>query len=208
MSGAGMDMVAKLRRDDSGASVLEFALIAPIAVFMMLGSMDIGHSYYVSATLNGVMQQAARSSSLEGTATPASQALVDARARESVLIIAPDADITTTRRYYKTFSEAAASRAETINEAPATTNGQCDRGEKFIDSNRNGVWDADGGSNGQGGAKDVVMVKYKVSYPRVFPMAKLFGWPDKVELESNAILANQPYGEQSPNGVAVNVDCP
>lgn len=200
--------ILKPMRDVAGASVLEFGLIAPVALFMMFGSMDIGHSYYVAATLNGAMQNAARSSSLEGSAAPAAQQLVDLRAKEAVLTLAPSATITTTRRYYKTFSEAAAARAETLNETATTTNGRCDRGETFIDANRNGVWDADGGSDGQGAAKDVVLIKYKVSYPRLFPMAQMFGWPNNVEIESNSILANQPYGEQTPAGVAVTVSCP
>lgn len=198
----------RARSDNSGASVMEFGLIAPVVVFMMLGTMDIGHSYYVRATIDGAMQNAARSSSLEGSASVEAQQLVDARAKASVLMLAPGATVTSTRRYYKTFSEASAARAETIIEATATTNGRCDLGEKFVDANRNGVWDSDGGSDGQGGAKDVVLVKYKVRYPRLFPMAPMFGWPADVEIDSHSILANQPYGEQSSAGAAIQVDCP
>lgn len=200
-------LAQKLGHQD-GASVMEFGLIAPVAMLMMLGTMDIGHSYYVRASLDGAMQNAARSSSLEGAATVTAQELVDLRVKEAVLTLAPNATITATRRYYKTFSEAALARAETVIEAPAGANLRCDPGESFMDANRNGIWDADGGSNGQGGAKDIVIIKFKVSYPRLFPMAKILGLPANVELESNSILANQPYGEQTAFGPPVQTNCP
>lgn len=197
-----------LRDNQHGVSVTEFGLIAPVIAMMMLGTMDVGHSYYVRSTLDGAMQNAARSSSLEGSSTVTSQELVDLRLKEQVLILAPDATITSTRRYYKTFSDAAKAKAETVIEDPDDANLECDSGESFMDANRNGFWDRDGGSNGQGGAKDIVIIKFKVSYPRLFPMASLIGLSENVELESNSILANQPYGEQSQYGAPVQTNCP
>lgn len=187
---------------------MEFGLIAPVAMLMILGTMDIGHSHFVRATLDGAMQTAARTSALEGSAASTKQALIDLRVKEAVLTLAPSARVTATRRYYKTFSEAALARAESVIEDPAAADLRCDAGEVFMDANQNGVWDADGGSDGQGGARDIVLIKYQVSYPRLFPMAKLMGWPENVELETNSILANQPYGEQSANGTPVQTDCP
>lgn len=203
-----MSLVKRLKNNQDGASIMEFGLIAPVVMVMMLGTMDIGHSYFVRATLDGAMQNAARSSSLEGSATLTAQELVDLRVESSILALAPNATITSTRRYYKTFSEAALARAETVIEPPAGADLKCDPGESFMDANDNGIWDADGGSNGQGGAKDIVIIKFKVSYPRLFPMAKLLGLPANVELESNSILANQPYGEQTTFGPPVQTNCP
>lgn len=203
-----MKKLKRLNNNQDGASIMEFGLIAPVVMVMMLGTMDIGHSYFVRATLDGAMQNAARSSSLEGSATLTAQELVDMRVESSILTLAPNATITSTRRYYKTFSEAALARAETVIEPPAGADLKCDPGESFMDANDNGIWDADGGSNGQGGAKDIVIIKFKVSYPRLFPMAKLLGLPANVELESNSILANQPYGEQTTFGPPVQTNCP
>lgn len=68
---------AKLRRNDEGVSIIEFGLIAPVTVLMMLGTIDLGHSFFVKATLDGAIQNVARLSSMENAATPAAQALVD-----------------------------------------------------------------------------------------------------------------------------------
>lgn len=200
-------MIAKFISNEDGVSIMEFAVIAPLVMAMMLGALDIGHSLFVRATLDGAVQDAARSSSLEGATSLAQQDIIDERVASIVRDITPDATFKVTRRYYKTFSTAALARAEkVIEQSPG--NMKCDRGESFMDANGNGVWDADGGSDGQGGAKDIVIITFKVSYPRLFPLAALLGWPANVEMQSDSILANQPYGDQTGFGNPVQVNCP
>lgn len=201
-------MIAKFRSDENGVSVLEFALIAPVVLMMMMGVMDIGHSFFVRGTLDGAVQDAARSSSLEGATSLTQQDLIDERVASMIREIAPNATVTVSRRYYKTFSTAALARAEQVFEPTLNANLKCDRGESFMDENGNGVWDADGGSEGQGGARDIVIITFKISYPRLFPLAAMLGWPANVEMESGSILANQPYGDQTAFGAAVQVNCP
>jgi Flp pilus assembly protein TadG len=200
-------MIAKFICNEDGVSILEFALIAPLVMAMMLGTLDIGHSLFVRATLDGAVQDAARSSSLEGATSLTQQDLIDERVTSIVRELAPDAKVTVSRRYYKTFSTAALARAEVVNEQ-SPGNLKCDRGESFMDANGNGVWDADGGSDGQGGAKDIVIITFKVSYPRIFPLAAMLGWSANVEMQSDSILANQPYGDQTAYGKPVQVNCP
>ena len=200
-------MIAKFRSNEDGVSIVEFAIIAPVVIMMLLGTMDTGHSFFVRATLDGAVQDAARSSSLEGATSLTQQELIDEEVASRIRELAPDATVKVSRRYFKTFSTAALARAEeVIEQSPG--NLKCDRGEAFMDANGNGVWDADGGSDGQGGARDIVIITFKVSYPRLFPLAAMFGWPANVEMESNSILANQPYGDQTGYGKPVQVNCP
>ena len=200
-------MIAKFRSNEDGVSIVEFALIAPVVMAMVMGALDIGHSLFVRATLDGAVQDAARSSSLEGATSLTQQDLIDDRVTSIVRELAPDATVKVSRRYYKTFSTAALARAEeVIEQSPG--NLKCDRGESFMDANGNGVWDADGGSDGQGGARDIVIITFNVSYKRISPMAGLFGWPTNVEMQSQSILANQPYGDQTGFGKPVQVNCP
>ncbi len=194
-------------RDQDGTSVMEFGLIAPVAVMMMLGTMDIGHSYYVRSVLDGAMQNAARDSALEGSATAAQQAVIDKRIIDSVHAISPSSTVTPKRRYYKTFSDAAAAQAEEIVESTPNFLCEVDNGESYIDANNNGKFDRDGGDEGQGGSQDVVVIKVQVKFPRLFPVATLIGLPNNVTIDSNSILANQPYGIQSVNGPAATVAC-
>jgi hypothetical protein len=77
-----------------------------------------------------------------------------------------------------------------------------------MDANHNGVWDADGGDAGQGGAKDVVIIKVIIRYERLFPAAGFIGYGNNVALVSDSVIANQPYGQQQQYAPPVSVDCP
>ncbi len=68
--------------------------------------------------------------------------------------------VTANRRYFPNFSKAAQLDPEVINETGTSKTGVYDAGETFLNAKRNGVWDADGGGDGQGGARDVVLIKY------------------------------------------------
>jgi Flp pilus assembly protein TadG len=115
-------------------------------------------------------------------------------------------DIKVQRRYYKTFSKAAAAQAETLIK---DTNGNffCDPDDTFVDANNNDTWDSDGGDDGQGGAKDVVIINVSVKMPRLFPVSKLIGLSSEQIWLSDSILANQPYGVQSEYGPATTGTC-
>jgi Flp pilus assembly pilin Flp len=202
-----MRNIKHFRTDQDGTSVMEFGLIAPVAVMMMLGTMDIGHTYYVRSVLDGAMQNVARDSSLEGATTEVQQNAMNKRIEDTVHAISPSAEIKPQRRYYKTFSDAAAARAEEFTDTATDLDGLCNNGEPYIDANNNGEFDEDGGDEGQGGAQDVVVIKYRVRFDRLFPMGALVGLPNNVTIYSNSILANQPYGEQSSYGVATTGYC-
>jgi Flp pilus assembly pilin Flp len=198
-------LLNRLRASEDGNSVVEFGLIAMPLTIMIMGVLDMGHTYYVDAVLNGAMHQLARESSLEGASTTSQQAIVDAELKDTIRTLAPSATINVTRRYYKTFSKAAAAQAEEYTEGNA--NGRCDNNEPYIDANNNGTWDVDGGDSGQGGAKDVVIIRVDVTYRRLFPTRSLIGLGEDVRLLTDSILANQPYGQQSSYGVATTRQC-
>jgi Flp pilus assembly pilin Flp len=195
----------RIRKDQDGATVVEFGLIAMPLTIMIMGVMDLGHTQYVDSVMNGAMHELARESSLEGASSTSQQAIVDARLRDTIRSVSKDAQVIVTRRYYKTFSKAAAAQAEDWTDG--NSNGRCDDNEPFIDANNNDIWDADGGDSGQGGAKDVVIVRVEVRYKRLFPTRALIGFGEDVQLLTDSILANQPYGAQSNYGPAGTGNC-
>ncbi len=198
----------RLAAHEGGTSVMEFGLIAPVLMIMLLGTYDIGHEMYVKSVLNGALQEVGRNSALEGATNADQRAEIDTKLRATVLKVAPNADVDITRRYYKTFSKAAAAEAEALIEDVDDANNECDTGESFMDANHNGEWDKDGGTDGQGGAKDVVIIGVTLSYERLFPAAAFIGYGNDVILVSDSVIANQPYGQQTQFAPAVPVDCP
>lgn len=179
-----------------GAVLVEFALIAPVLVLMLLGLFEVGYNLYTQSQLQGAVQKAARTSTIEGATTR--EAAIDAAVADAVHGISPSATMDFKRQSYATFSDVG--QAEDYKDVNA--NGTCDAGEQFEDANGNGAWDEDRGKTGFGGARDVVLYSVDVQYPRVFGVSKLIGLPDTVEFTASTVLRNQPYDEQSVIAVA------
>lgn len=197
------------RANQSGTSVMEFGLIAPALIMMIMGTYDVGHNIYLKAVLNGALQEVGRDSSLEGASNADQRDAIDTKLKAMVSNLAPSANVAVSRRYYKTFSEAAASKKEAIIEDPNNPpNGLCDYpNESFMDANHNGKRDLDGGNDGQGGARDVVIIKVTITYNRLFPSAAFIGYGENVAIVSDSVIANQPYGKQTQYAPPVPVPC-
>lgn len=181
----------RLARDTSGVYLVEFAIVAPVFIVMLMGLCDIAHTQYTASMLNGAMQQASRAVTLEN----ANSRLVDidARVREQVETVMPDgATITVDQQSHFDFADV----AEPEEFTDQNSDNICNNNEIFVDANRNGSWDADRGEDGIGGARDVVLYTTTVSYPRLFPMAGLIGLRPNVELSASTVLRRQPFDEQ------------
>ena len=60
-----------------------------------------------------------------------------------------------------------------------------------------GVWDADPGLSGQGGANDVTLYTMTITYPRLFPVTKALGVSSTQTITATTLLKNQPYATQT-----------
>lgn len=180
----------RLKRDARGAAAVEFALVAPALLLTIMGIFDLSYNIYTNTMVQGAIQRAARDSTIEGADLRLSQ--IDDNVARAVRGVVPNAEIDFSRRAYASFSDVA--RPEDFSDSD--DNGNCDNGEPFEDANRNGLWDADRGAVGQGGARDAVLYSVTVTYPRGFPMAGLIGLPDTVVTDATTVLRNQPYDLQ------------
>ncbi|MDZ7895548.1 MAG: TadE/TadG family type IV pilus assembly protein [Sphingobium sp.] len=198
-------LLRRLRGDERGNTVVEFAAVATPLCILLLGGMDLGHSLYLQSVLQGAVQKAGRDSGLDNGGLVATQTTIDDKVKDSVAQLIPNATVNITRRYYKSFTEAAAAIREPFTDTNG--NGTCDAGEPYQDNNNNSVWDADGGNGGQGSAKDNVVYTVNVTYPHLFPVTTLIGLSPNVSLTATTVLANQPYGDQSQYGAPVARNC-
>jgi Flp pilus assembly pilin Flp len=180
-----------LARDERGATAVEFALIAPALLMVLLGVFDAGYNLYTASVLDGAAQKAARDSSLEGA--EAKGLAIDDRVVDAVHNVVPRAKVTFDRRAYRDYSDI--HRPEDYTDVDK--DGACDNNEPFEDINGNGIWDSDRGTETMGGARDAVLYTITVSYPRAFPLMHLLGLPETVTSQSRTVLRNQPYGTQN-----------
>lgn len=66
----GVDRAAGLRRDESGQSLVEFAVVLPLVLLLLLGIMDFGKAFNYWITENQVAAQGARRAAVNlGAAT-------------------------------------------------------------------------------------------------------------------------------------------
>ena len=186
--------LAHLPSDRRGVTAVEFGIIAPVMCLLLAGAFDMAHSLYMTSVLQGIVQKTARDGSLESGTAATQQQKLDNRVREQVLALANKATVTVDRRFYRTFSDAAAAKEEKYTDTDK--DGLCDNGEPYTDTNNNNVWDADGGDEGEGGAKDRVVYTVTVSYHRLLPIYSFVGLGDTQTITARTVLQNQPYSNQ------------
>lgn len=183
---------ARLTECQRGAAMVEFALIAPVFLLLVLGGLDISHTMYVRSVLTGQLQKASRDLSLEDASADSRQDAIETSVRNAVGNVMPGALVTLTPTAYRDYSNVG--NGEEFNDG--NHNGVCDNNEGFVDNNRNGKRDLDSATEGRGGAKDVVMLSAKVTYDHL-PLVAMFTGGKQVELTAKTLLRNQPNDQQA-----------
>ncbi|TIX50061.1 TadE/TadG family type IV pilus assembly protein [Alteraurantiacibacter aquimixticola] len=185
-----MARLRKIRSDETGATVVEFAMVLPILLVMVIGIFDVAMNLYAQSVLQGLMQQAGREFSLEDSRDR--QAKVEGYITDQIKLVAPGAQLQFVRDAYFDFSDVG--EPETF--VDGNSDGECNNGEIFDDYNGNGTFDLDRGESGFGGARDAVLFTSIVTYPRLFPMDGLLGLTDTVTIRASTVLRNQPFDDQ------------
>lgn len=188
LSRLAASVVGQCAACNKAATIVEFGIVAPIFILLLMGTFDIGQMVYGQSVLNGAVQQAARTSSLENSDTTAA----DAQVANTVKRILPGATISTDRSSYYDFTDIG--RPEHWNDTDG--DGVCDNGETYTDENGNGQWDSDIGVAGDGGAGDVVVYTVTAHYQ---PTVKVPFMPHDwglTLLSSATVRKNQPFATQ------------
>lgn len=188
-----VSLLRRLARADDGLSVVEFGLLSPVLMIMMMGAFDLAHTLYMKAALEGVVQKAARDATIQTNNTTAAAAALDAKVIAQVKKLDSDANVDPVRLFYKDYADAAR-QYEPFSDANG--NGTCDNNESYTDKNDNGRWDPQLGTT-TGGAQDRTLYTVTVTYPRLFPIARFAGMSPTVKLVAKTVLAVQPFADQS-----------
>lgn len=190
--------------DESGVTVVEFALVAPVFLVLLTAVFDIGFLIYTRAVLQGAIEEGARSASLENTQWADIEARVNKQVRAVIPVGNPDTDISFDfdPTYYASYKDIQLPEDFT----DKNKNGVRDADECFVDRNGNGKFDLDVGLAGRGGAQDVVSISAEVTYKRIFPLWSLIGQPQTHTTRASTYLRNQPFSAQAAQ-VGVEI-CP
>lgn len=182
-------LVHRIRNNRAGATIIEFAIVCPVMLMLVMGLGELAFQGYLQAVLTGAVQKAARDSTIDGNATTDAGTVIDSKVKKAISQILKNATWdSSSRESYSHFADIGPEYFYDSN-----GNNKYDKGECFIDSNGNGIWDADPGAIGQGGANAVTVYTMGFTYPRLFPVGRLIGWSGTAHITAMTILKNQPY---------------
>ncbi|RZM37475.1 MAG: pilus assembly protein [Sphingomonas sp.] len=177
-------------------------MVVPVMLLLIMGLGDIAYQAYLQAVLTGAVQKAGRDGTIQNNASANAGTTLDQRVMSQVVGVARTATGTSSRKSFGQFGYIAAEPFQDNN-----NNGVYDAAtECFTDVNGNGTRDLDPGIAGQGGANDVVVYTMTVQFSRLFPLAKMIGWPQRATISATTILKNQPYATQA--GPTAQLVCP
>lgn len=187
----------RLARDTKGATLVEFAFVAPVLVLTMFGIFDLGYKSYVASNLQGALHEAARMGTVGNKTTAQIDAHIQSRLRE----FSRGATIVITHKSYLDFTGVQIPEVITSDTAPV---GQYNAGDCYQDANANNAYDTDRGKSGMGNSEDVLHYSITMTYPRLFPLTKIMGLSSTDTVASSTVFRNQPYGARS---TAVTTRC-
>lgn len=149
----------RLIADREGAAAVQFAILAPALLLLLVGSFEIAIMLFVSGTMESAVLAASRYgiTGFEEEGVSREQRIRDIIAQRTLgFVPADEARIRTL--VYPTFDSIGQPEPFT----DANGNHVHDPGEAFNDVNGNGHWDDDMGAAGLGGPGDIVL--YDIEY--------------------------------------------
>ena len=196
-----LPLLRRLRRDSKAVTIVEFAMVAPVMLLLLLGLFDLGYRSYASSVLQGSLHDAARMATVGGY----SMTQIDSRVKTRLSNFATRSTVTTAAASYYEFS--GVSQPEKIVGDTVPLNSY-NSGDCFEDVNGNNAYDTDRGRSGTGNADDIVRYRVTITFPRVFPLGYLLGWSSTQTLTQETVLRNQPYAgrNMTTNRISVAVN--
>lgn len=192
--------LATLRKDERGISAVEFAMVAPVFLALVMGAVQFSIDIYMKSILTGAVQQAGRDSGLEGANT--SQTAIDEKVRKQITAILPTATVEFTRKNYQSFTDVGKKEEFEDKARSGVKDGIKQNDECYWDENDSNTWD-DGAVSGQGDAQDIVVYTATAKYNELLPLKALIGLGDTRALSASTTLMNQPFAYQKPRPPAV-----
>ncbi len=192
-----MSRLRSIQHQEDGVTAVEFAMVAPILTLILLGLFDFSQTLASNSVLEGAMDFAARTATLESTTTEASRDALDNEIKRRVRkTVGNDAVFDFNRMAYHDYADVERV-SEDFDDFGTPGDGICNNGETFVDSNGDGVWSADGGREGGGGAQDAIVYTVTVTYRSKLSFANFMGVGGPKTMSAKTILKNQPFSEQA-----------
>lgn len=180
-----------LRRNEEGATIVEFALIAPTLMLFVMGIIEVAMVLFVSMLLEGSVREAGRYG-ITGYVYQGFDriAIIRKIVEQNTIGLVDMEKVKIETLTYQSFS--AVGQPEPFSDTNG--NGQRDVGEAFNDVNGNGTWDDDMGVNGAGGPGDIVVYTITYDWPLLTTfLGDLMGRAGIMQLSASYAVRNEPW---------------
>lgn len=189
--------VRRLGADEQAVTAVEFGLLAVPLCLLLFVFLDLGYQIYVRAVLQGALNDAARTASVEnpdfGTSVGTVEQRVQGAIKSQVGTLVKNGKYEIETSSYYRFSQVG--RPERLI-TDKNSNGQYDPGDCWQDTNPNDTFDMSAGQQGLGGADDIVFYNVLLTAPRLFPLVSMLGAPENYSIRARAAIRTQPYAQQ------------
>lgn len=180
-----------LLRDKSGITALEFALIMPVFLLMVMGIIEFSSIMFTTAVMESATNITSRlgKTGYVAEGTTREQQIIDSVANRTAGLLDPQ-KITIESKAYTNFDKIGQPEpclSPNVSPCPGTP------GVNFVDINGNGTWDADMGKAGLGNAGDVVVYTVTYPWPVMTPLiGSIIG--NTFNITVRTVVRNEPYG--------------
>lgn len=195
-----VQIIRKLKLEQSGTAALEFALVIPVVIALLVGTFEFAMIAFRTSLLEGGLREAARfgttGSDLAGFATREEAIIAIVNEHSAGLFTVTPLELSTL--VYPDFDKIGQAEPYTDSDG----NLQYDAGEPFTDVNCNAVWDSDMGLAGAGGGDEVVLYTIDLEIESITGLINhLITDNGKIPLTATTAIRNEPF----PGGTTV---CP
>lgn len=195
--------------DQKGATIVEFAMVAPALVLILLAGFDFSHRAYATSVLQGALADSARVVSVEnpiiaGSGVSLEERVKDSMERQISPVATPGYTLTVEQSNFYDFSGIGNPEKIVLDNGNDGAYDE-DEGDCFSDLNENGSFDTDTGREGRGGANDVVFYEATLTMDALVPLANFLGGESTYTLRAETAIRNQPWGSQATPPVVCGV---
>ncbi|MEP2102346.1 MAG: TadE family protein [Parasphingorhabdus sp.] len=178
-------------KDEEGATLMEFGLVVGPLMMILLGVTDLGYQGYLDTLAKSKLHEISRQASTGALTVTQIEQKVEEELKPLLLKgVEPKVFV---KSYFDFTSIGKPEKLLTDDNG----DGNLDPGDCYLDGNRNGEFDVNFGNSGTGGPDDIVSYTIEIESPRLFPLAKMFGWSETMKTTNTTAVRNQPYGDQT-----------
>lgn len=186
-----MQRITTFMRANDGVTAVEFALISPVLVLLVMGILEISLMLFAQTVMEGAAYTASRVGKTGYISTNATreETIIEMLNQRMRPLFNP-ANISFDTLTYNQFDQIG--QAEPF--VDVNGNGIRDDDENYSDVNGNGQYDDDMGASGVGSTSQIVVYVIEYAWPVTTPiMREWIGEDGTLNLSSRTIIQNEPF---------------